>query len=282
MTITTPTADLIEEHRAWLQAGGFSRRTAHEACKLLARVDAETPHGLAHALPHELVRWLAQGDGRDWAPSTTAAYRQHLRRFYVWACDPDDQVLDYDPSITLRKPKIHRPVPDPATDEQVRLCVTATVLPWRLHCILAAYAGLRPVEIAALQREDVTEELVRINRGKGWKPAVVPCEPAVWRAVRDLPPGPVTRKRSGPATAAWVSIHTAGYLRNRAHIQTNLRRLRHWHCTWLQRHHPIRVVQERMRHASIQTTQGYAAVTSAELAASRGTLPDFDAPGGVS
>lgn len=274
----SPNNDLIREHCLWL-AGGMAPRSIQSAYELLGRVDTDLHKGLAEALPQELAAWLAgihrHPHAPPWSRSTRATYRAHIIRFYQWACDPDDPVLDYDPSARLLRPKVSAGVPDPASDAQVQACITTLNQPWQLHTVLAAYAGLRPCEIAALRREDVTETHIRIRDGKGGKVATLPVEPPVWRAVRDLPRGAVTRKVNGqPATYSWVSMSTAAAMR-RAGINTTLRHLRHWHATHLRQHHDVFVVQQRMRHSNVRTTQGYAAVLPGELAASVGTLPDF-------
>lgn len=271
----SPSADLISEHLTWLRAGGLSNRTIGDAGKLLHRVDATLPKGLAGALSAELAGWLAGPDNRQWSTQTRATYRGHIVRFYTWACDPDDPVLDYNPAARLRRPRVRPHIPDPASDDQVRRCLTTTLQPWRLHCLLAAYAGLRPMEIADLHRADIDEHHIRVRDGKGHKPARIPTEPIVWRAVMDLPDGPITRKSPhAPATARWVSGATRAHLYRRG-IRTSLRRLRAWHATHLRRHVDPFVVQQRMRHESVATTQRYVGISAAELAASVGLLPDY-------
>lgn len=279
----TPSADMIAAYQISLEAARRSQRTIETKIWLLHRLDMDLllgqlaegsePSGLAGALPHELTAWLAKnGD----TASAKAAYRAHIVMFYRWATDDADQWLSYDPSLRLPRPRVRKGVANPAPDDVVRRCVSEAAQPWRLHCILAAYAGLRPMEIAQLHREQVTEKWLTVVAGKGAKHAILPTEPPVWRAIRDLPKGPITRQPNGlPATYKWVSAATAQYLRGELDVDVTLRRMRHWHGTWLRRNFDLRVVQERMRHESLATTQIYTAVTDAELAGSVGQLPDF-------
>jgi integrase len=281
-TRNTRNADMIEEYRVHLVSAGRSTLTIESVLDLLFRLDRELPAGLAEAYPRELKAWLAQprlgcGDGDRWSANTIATYRSHMVEFYKWACDEDDPWLTYDPARRLPRPKVNRGVPQPTTDEAVQRIVSEAAEPFRLICILAAYGGLRPIEIADIRREDITERLIVIRRGKGNKPAVIPTEPAVWRAVRDLPPGPLVTRNGQPISRRYASRQTSAYLHRRMGIDTSPRYLRHWHGTWLRRHYDLRVVQERMRHASVATTQIYTAVTEAELVASTGWLPDFTA-----
>lgn len=275
----TPSADMIMAYRIHLVAAHRSPQTVKSAIDLLFRLDRELPCGLAEAYAQELKTWLAR---EHWSASAKATYRAHIVGFFEWACDEDDPWLTYNPARRLPRPRVNLGVADPVPDDELRLCVGESAeQPWRLICILAAYAGLRPCEIAAACREDVTERWIK-TVGKGSKPAVVPTEPPVWRAVRDLPPGVLIRRPRGQAAyAKWISEKTAKYLREIVGVDTTLRHLRHWHGTWLRRHYDLRTVQERMRHANLRTTQVYTAVTQAELLSSVGALPDFttaDAP----
>lgn len=268
----TPSADMIEEYRNHLIIAGCTRRTIDETVRALYQFDRELPCGLAQAYTHELRTMLAH---EDWSVSTRATYRVFLGGFFDWATDEDDPWLTYDPARRLPRPKVNPGVPDPVGDSELHRCLMQAREPFRLICILAAYEGLRPIEIAAIRREDVTNKWIK-TVGKGNKPAVVPTEPVVWRAVSDLPPGALIRRpRGGPADAKWVSQATANYMRKQLNVDTTLRHLRHWHGTWLRRHHDLRVVQKRMRHSNLNTTQRYTDVTDAEFLASAGALPDF-------
>jgi integrase/recombinase XerC len=289
--IDTPSADLIEDYETYMIQECRTEASVASALELLYRIDHDLrPRGLAESARDEIVAWLAQRhpcqlararEGKQtkaWSRKTKATYHAHLTSFYSRATDEDDPWITSNPMRGIRRPRIWPGVPQPTPDDIVRLCVTTAAWPYRLHCILAAYAGLRPIEIAYLDREDITERWIMIRHGKGDKPAIIPTEPPVWRAVKDLPPGPITRKLCGrPADRQWVSKGTSQYLQETLHCppHTSLRYLRHWHGTWLRRHYDLRTVQERMRHESLQTTQIYTAVTEAELLASTGALPDF-------
>lgn len=288
--ITSPSGFMIEAHRIWMRAGDFSHNTIRDGCELLYRVDTDlAPQGgLKHALPDELEAWLA-GSYRpcppwatepevDWAAWTRATYYHHIRRFYRWATRPGDPWLTYDPSINLRRPRPRKTIPNPATTEQVTICVTEAKEPWRLHCQLAAYGGLRPIEIAALKREDVTRKHIRIEHGKGDKPAVVPCHRRIWAAVEHRPAGHLTRTLRGrKASDHWVSTKTAEYLRETLNVGVSLKQLRSWYATYLlDLGYNIREVQELMRHESVQTTQIYTAVSPSRLEDAIRDLPDLE------
>jgi integrase len=278
--MTTRCADMIAAHLAYL-AVDYSPRTARDAAEVLTRLDRQLPYGLDRACHQELIDWLTQTRWSHphppWSRSTRATYRKHIVRFYRWAVRDDDRWLDTDPSAGLPAVRVPHGVPSPASDRQVAAALALSA-PWGLHCLLAAYAGMRPCEIAQLDRDDVGADNIAVV-GKGDKPALIPTHPLVWETVRLLPAGPVTRRPDGrPATAYWVTQSTSRALR-RAGIGITLRWLRHWYGTsLLAACHDLRVVQECMRHASVATTQVYTQVVDGQRRAAVGMLPDLTGP----
>ncbi len=268
------TAQLIEAHLRHLRAIGRSRNTVDDAERCLLAADRKLEAGLAAAYPDEIETYLGTA---GWSAETRATYYGHLRRLYRWAARGRNPWISYDPMDELARPQVPRREPRPCSDEEARWCVTDAAEPWRLHCKLAAYAGLRCIEIAGLRREHVSEQRVSVV-GKGGVIASVPTHPVVWAAVRDLPPGLVTGKRwGGPATAEWVSRSTNWYLRSRGHRFT-IHQLRHWGITMVhQSCGDLLVTQHFARHASPQSTAGYALVANARVAAAVASIPAFGA-----
>lgn len=272
--MVVPTPDkVIAAHLAWMTAAAFSPNTVAIATWVLHTVNkALHPHGLTGAYPEELTTWLAR---TDWTPATRAAYRAHLRRFYRWATSTEDPWLSYDPSIGLRRPTVRPGTPRPATNAQVRVAINRTPAPHRLHCRLAAYGGLRCIEIARLDRADVTETHLYVH-GKGGVTKAVPTHPLVWEVVAGLPPGPVTVRPDGrPATATWVS-HATAYQLRRLDLPISLHQLRHWYGTMVQRRYrDLRVTQEMLRHSSPVATAIYTQVTDESMREASECLPDL-------
>ena len=133
---------------------------------------------------------------------------------------------------------------------------------------LAAFAGLRCVEIARLTRDavlDHTTPPVLIVNGKGAKDRVLPMHPLILESLRayGMPNrGHVFRRRdgqTGPPTAQSVSILGNRYLHSLG-IPDTMHSLRHRAITELYRLcTDIRVAQTFAGHSSPQTTAGYAA-----------------------
>ena len=267
-----PTAQqMISAHKRWM-ASGFSETTSEAAVRTLLAADRDLPNGLANSYPDEIAEWLANP---RWSAQTKANYRQHLIRFGAWATDPDDPWMSYNPTLNLKRPKTRPGVPKPAHNDQLEQALAELSWPWRLHVGLAAYGGLRCIEVARQRREDITERIMYVH-GKGDRRATVPTHAVVWAMVRDLPPGPVTFMADGrPATAHWVSHGTRMHL-HRIGLQLSMHRFRHWFGTTIQRQYrDLRVTQEMLRHANPATTAVYTQVTDEAKWEALGTLPDL-------
>lgn len=268
---------MIKAHCDYLRSRGDADNTVTLTRYVLRRLARQYPDDFPALLPEELEQWLAGDDDTTWSAQTQETYRKRICCFYKWAARPTDPWLDYNPAAGLQPIRVPPGMPRPATDEQARAaCGAAMPNPWRLHCVLAAHAGLRPCEIAHLHREHVTEKTITVVEGKGRKSRVVPTHPAVWRLVEPLPAGPVTRRRDGsPAEPHWVSHRTNAALR-RQEIAMTLYNLRHYFATTVEeRYGDPRVTQELMGHASLNTTMIYTHVAEKRKRAAVETLPDL-------
>ncbi len=271
-----PTAEqLINEHVDYLSAGSMSENTRNDAGRTLRAADrylvkVGSPRGLLTAATEELVSWLAND---TWTAQTKATYRQHLRRFYHWAVELGH--LDWDPSTTLKRPRVPQGRPRPATRDQAVIATTRLEMPFLLAGRLAAYQGLRCIEIARLRREHVTRTETEVW-GKGDTHEVVPTHPRVWELVCGRTDGPlVTRRRGWPVSDEWMS-HEGKKALHRAGAPITMHQLRHYFATeLLRRTGNMELVRRLMRHKSMTSTQIYTLVRFDELAAAVDQLPDL-------
>lgn len=199
-----------------------------------------------------------------------AVEMSHLKSFYRWAVL--EGLVVTDPTVRLVRPKVRRRLPRPIpTVDLVRALDEAPprIRPW---LYLAAYAGLRACEIAALRREDVLDRadppVLVVADGKGGGQRVVPMPAELVAELRTWPMPDVgwlfTKQNAlgecqgQPCPAHLVSAHCNRYL-HRIGIAGTLHTLRHWYGTTVySRSKDLRLTQELMGHASPVTTAGYA------------------------
>jgi integrase len=263
------TPDLVAQHLAHLRSAGKAETTVIDRGELLHRLDAELPMGLYHAVTEELEDWLAGPAEKPWSRQTKATYYGHIVGFYRWASSPDRRIgLEFDPSAGLVRPSVPAGQPRPISSEELAIARARLTNPWRLYVELAAFAGLRAMEISRLDRADVGKELIVVRRGKGDKPRTVFTNSELWRAIQPLPPGPIARRITGKrASAQYISNMTALMLDEIDLTDVTLHRCRHWYATYLlDEEADIRSVQDAMGHGSLRTTAGYIAHTERQRA----------------
>jgi integrase/recombinase XerC len=270
-----PHQDLLSAFLTHLRADA-SPKTYRDYASVLRAAQRDLSSGVIVACEDDLRAWIW---GRDLAPSTRAQYTAAVRRLHHWLRQRG--LSDYDPTELLPQTPIPRRLPRPVPLDQLQVVLTHTPQPVRLWCIIATYTGARCVELSRLDRDDITQRSTRLF-GKGDKERTVPTHPAVWDAVRDLPPGPVAPlavadppkeiskrisracRRVGPDWSPRVTAH----------------RLRHTLATEVLRStRDLRLVQDLLGHASPATTAIYTRVTPEWMEAAVAALPDWGATG---
>jgi integrase len=168
--------------------------------------------------------------------------------------------LEHSPAATLDPVRVPRRLPRPASEAQVTAGTGAACPDTALMVALAAHAGLRRSEIAALRRQDVTPWGVHVV-GKGGRHRVVPLAPALREQLEARSPGWIFPGRfTGhlhPATvqkrvraAAGVAPHAHRHrFATRAYAGTR----------------DLLAVQQLLGHQSPETTQVYVAVAGLGL-----------------
>jgi integrase/recombinase XerC len=271
---------VLERYLRWLASpeARCSAATVDGRRDILTRMDQQLPFGLERANADELIPLVYRDDCQL---SSQETYYGALASFYARSFDVDDPWLGGDNPMRYMPPKPRAPrgIARPIEHEQLRRILTEAIEPYRLWSLIAAYQGLRCCEIAGLDREHITQERLLVVRGKGGKPRWHDTDPAVWEAVRDLPPGPIAiDPRTGErADRKYISIRSAVYFRRRLGMPgVALHRMRHWLGVTVQAaYRDARVTQEILGHASLQSTQIYTQATLAQQRAARETLPRF-------
>lgn len=251
---------------------GLADTTLRVRWDVLARLHAYIDTPLRDAAPGQLLRFeQAAISGR--APETRRAYCCHIRAFYRWAMQTG--IVTTDPSTMLTLPRVPKHLPRPIAEDDLAIAVAAAKPKMRAILTLAGWAGLRCVEIAALdwsdlQREQDGSSFLRVQ-GKGGKERTVEIGETVLRALRGL-----GIKRRGPVfigqDGGRMSAHSVSYVANRylatQGVPATMHQLRHRYGTVAyQLSRDIRLVQNQMGHASPNTTAGYTRVSSEAAAA---------------
>lgn len=270
-----PVHDLLPRFAEHLADLSRSPRTIRAYQRTLVQLDRELPYGADVATENELRAWLRRPkNGTVDEPlslASRAVYHSAIRAFYQWAVQAG--IIDFDPSAELTRPRVPEGLPRVAFDDQVIRLLTQAREPYRLWAQLAAFAGLRRLEVWRLHREHVTERSIRVYRGKGNKPREIPTHPIIWDAVKDRPAGPLvtlpSEKRLGDDFIT--------YCQKRLDMrEMSMHRIRGWFATSGYRHtHDIQALRRLLGHASLNTTARYIGVADDQLQAIIAAVPTF-------
>ena len=184
------------------------------------------------------------------------------------------------PVAAVVRPKLPRRFPRPAPTEDIVDAIEHAPVRMRLWICLAAYGGLRCMEIAGLRvddiRLDVNPPILHLRETKGNRDRVVPIAEEIKKAMvaYGLPMGglvfpalaptgkPLRPLRALPANYVSYAINT--YLHDRG-IGATAHQLRHWFGTEMYRRtHDLKLVGELMGHAKLETTSLYVALIPTE------------------
>lgn len=264
--------DLLEYVHWARSIRGLSDNTIRVRLDFLHRLHIHLGIPLREAQPGHLLRFERIAiAGR--APESRRAYACHIRAFYRWALSTG--IVTDDPSSLLTLPSVPRHLPRPIEEDDLAAALRAARPKMRAMLTLAAFAGLRSVEIAGLDWLDLRREadgsaFLHVRSGKGAKERRVEVGVTVITALQAYGikrRGPMFMGRDASQIDAKSVSRSANRFLSQQGIQATMHQLRHRYGTiGYQLSRDLRVVQEQMGHASPQTTAGYAR-PSAEAAA---------------
>ncbi|WP_300345521.1 tyrosine-type recombinase/integrase [Nesterenkonia sp.] len=249
--------DDITSYLEWLRACSQSTRTINLRRKQLERLGRAFPQQSPWELTLEdLIHWLG---AQEWGADTLRSHRSALTGFYQWGLTTGR--IDTDPTRALPSIKQKRPKPRPIPGRIIQKALNEASERERLMIKLGRYLGLRACEIAVVHRDDLIEDLMGwslVVHGKGGHQRVVPVDDKtiierVAAADGYCFPGAVNGHLSAARVSELLSeALPAGYTGHQ---------LRHtFASTIYERTRDVRVVQELLGHASLNTTQIYTAV----------------------
>lgn len=221
---------------------GHARRALHDIGKPVELITRD-----------DLTAWLA---AHEWAPATRASARASITALWKFlAARGVVQAVDL--------PSVARPrgVPRPIPDEHIRAALATAPARTRLAIEIMACTGLRRAETAALRGEDCQPAgrgyVLRV-RGKGGHERIVPCPPLLGRRLAARSGYIFPGADNGHISPAWLGKLVSRALPPGYTPHT----LRHRYASTAYRDggHDLRAVQALLGHASVATTQIYAAV----------------------
>lgn len=253
------TCDELHAYEGWLRAQGARPSTIDKRLVVVAAGLRDWP---SEPTSDDLTDWLGRPGLAAWSRVT---YYGHVRSYFRWLHETGRR--EDNPTDRVPAPKAPRGQPRPLTDAECARVMVAADGRMRLWLLLSLLAGLRAHEVAKLRREDVTERAIFV-RGKGGREDYLPTHPDLWAVIEPMPGGWLfPSPRGGHVTAHSVSVETSRHF-SRLGVAGSLHRCRHTFGTRLLRSGTnIRVVQELMRHTSLEVTARYLLVDDDEASA---------------
>lgn len=259
----------IDDHTEWMGMRNLRPSTIYQRRRVLARLTVFLDLDPLEASAEDLTAFVS----RPMTPESRATEISHLRSFYQWA--HGRKLIDDNPAEHLLRPRLQRRLPRPMEPGDLVAAIAAAPEPVRLWIHLAAFAGLRCIEIARLRRDEILDRydppVLIVLDGKGGKQRVVPLARELIAAVHSagIPPGGWIAARAdgaGPYEASRVSQLGNRHLRA-CGIGATMHQARHLFGTEMYRRtQDLRIVQELLGHSSPATTAGYAAWSPAAAA----------------
>lgn len=273
----------IERHLAWMRLRNLRPETIKRRRQVLLALAAFAGGSAAMATAADLADWQAS---LRVGPDTRANYVSHLSEFYGWLVA--EGIRDDNPAARLVRPRLGRRLPRPIATDDLLLAVKMApgrIRPW---LVLAAWGGLRCVEIALLRRENVIDNaaephiIVALGATKGHDERVVPM-PRGQTLYNELVPMlprrgwvfPRADGQPGPNSPQRISSVGCEYLRSIGLADT-MHSLRHWFgTTTYQATRDSRAVQELLGHRSLRSTEIYTKISSQSKTAAVEALPQL-------
>lgn len=180
-------AHATERWREALIAGGAPETTIRLRTGWVTRIGRAVGGSPWTVTGDELLAW---GGAHSWARDTRRAAYASIRAFYRWGIETgtvEVSPADALPTVRQSGPRPH-PVPDRVYGPALEAAAPETALMMRL----AAEAGLRRAEVAAVHADDIIDDLIGkslIVHGKGGKQRIVPLPDALARDLEERAAG---------------------------------------------------------------------------------------------
>lgn len=249
-----------------LKAAGFSADTVRSRRYKIARLCRELPSPM-ETTGEQITRVFA---AHDWKPETRKGYRNTIAGFYRWFYETGRR----GDNPTAKVPKVKKPQahPHPCPDKYILMALGKATEDERRMIRLAAECGLRRAEIAAVNSDDVMDDLLGkslIVRGKGDKQRIVPCPDDLAAEIQACGGYLFPGRWSGHVESSYVGKHITRLLPDGWSAHS----LRHRYATkTYEQTHDLFLVARLLGHSSVETTQIYVAMPDSRLRSALGAV----------
>lgn len=251
---------LIDQFAAYQRLRGWSPATIKRRTATLRQLARTIP--IDAATVGDLETFL----GSKASATTRHAYRSDLRAFYSWAAERGH--IATDPARQIGAVKVPQGLPRPLDVARLRDAISQAEGDLKLMLMLGTYAGLRRMEIAHLEAQDVRDGVLMVRGGKGGKDRGVALHPALAAALAGRE-GRVFPGQTPESVGRLIARHLRA-----CGIDATAHQLRHTFGTELARvsNGDVLIVGEMMGHSSATTTLGYTRLATGRAAALVGQM----------
>ena len=203
--------DTIKAHLAAVERDRYSRSTLTARSRVLATLP--DPLGMDRAAT---IAWWesrqVRPDGEPRAASSLSSEKAHVSEFWRWAMR--EGLIDRNPADWLPKVRQAKTMAVVVPEGDLYRLLREAEPHMRRMVALAAMAGLRSAEIAAVQWADVDRDsgVLWVREGKGRKDRSVPLSAGLLAELGDPEDGPIIGREM---TAKAVSMALGRYLRSK-------------------------------------------------------------------
>jgi integrase len=247
----------VDVHPQWIEAVASWERWLRAAGRSPSTIWLRTYHVLraAESLPPpwsvKLADLVTVIDHVGWSAETRKSARSSLRTFYSWALD--DGRIEIDPTRKLATITVPAGKPKPVPDDLLEVALAKADEVGKLMLMLAAHAGLRRAEIAAVHADDVVDGRLRVV-GKGGRTRMIPIHPRLREALAAVDGWAFPGRFEGHASADYVGKRCQRMLGNGYGAHSG----RHRFATKAYAsNRDIFAVQQLLGHSKPETTMRY-------------------------
>lgn len=251
--------DSVELHLAHLKRDRYSHATTDARSRLLATLPGDP---MAIDRPTMQDWWETRqrtGAGELRAASSLSGETSHIRAFYRWAMQQG--LIDHNPADWLPRVRQKHTMAVSVSEGQLYRAMREAPDDMRRMLALAAMAGLRSAELAAIRWEDIDRAngVLWVRGGKGEKDRSVPLSAGLLAELGDPGTGRITGKTLTPKAA---SMAIGRYLRS-VGVDYSAHKLRARYGTrFLAATGDLVATAEAMGHANVATTSRYTVASS--------------------